>query len=211
MCIQPGVILESILFHKVPNRGTPFPTRLHVRPVKISTARTRRLIWVFARRTWNLVGNAVPRLIDMNSWNLPLSLRPKNRANCSGDFNCSFWHTFLWMSLIFVLESTCTVWKIKIDSIQEQRGGLMGNLSLSSLIFWRRLFHLWLWSEQLFQIGVSVKNYQKCKQCRSWWDGSSWAVSSGSTLFAIFCLFTWLKGLKTAKWEGFMCSSLRHN
>ena len=28
------------------------------------------------------------------------------------------------------------------------------------------------------------------KQCRSWWDGSSWAISSGSTLFAIMLLTT---------------------
>ena len=28
------------------------------------------------------------------------------------------------------------------------------------------------------------KSNQKGKQCRSWWDGSFWAVSSGSTLFA---------------------------
>ena len=32
--------------------------------------------------------------------------------------------------------------------------------------------------------GPSLKWQQKGKQCRSWWDGSSWAVSSGSTLFA---------------------------
>ena len=25
-----------------------------------------------------------------------------------------------------------------------------------------------------------------CKQCRSWWDGSLWVVSSGSTLFAFY-------------------------
>ena len=37
----------------------------------------------------------------------------------------------------------------------------------------------------LLQTGISVKHQQQNgKQCRSWWDGSLWAVSSGSTLFA---------------------------
>ena len=44
-----------------------------------------------------------------------------------------------------------------------------------------------IWSEPLFQIGVSVKESQKekqnGKQGRSWWDGSFWAVSWGSILF----------------------------
>ena len=49
---------------------------------------------------------------------------------------------------------------------------------------------------------VSQKSKLDGKQCRSWWDGSLWAVSSGSTLFAqvsgllfwdekVKCLSTW--------------------
>ena len=39
----------------------------------------------------------------------------------------------------------------------------------------------WIW----MQIGKSDKNIKhNYKQCRSWWDGMLWAVSSGSTLFA---------------------------
>ena len=35
-------------------------------------------------------------------------------------------------------------------------------------------------------IGVSFRNWKYLvKQCKSWWDGS-WAISSGSTLFALF-------------------------
>ena len=41
-----------------------------------------------------------------------------------------------------------------------------------------------------FANGVTVKiQKQNGKQCRSWWDDSSWAVSSGSTLFAKVSVF----------------------
>ena len=37
-----------------------------------------------------------------------------------------------------------------------------------------------------------------CKQCRSRWDGSKRAISSGSTLFATLLLIIWLKPLFAA-------------
>ena len=59
-------------------------------------------------------------------------------------------------------------------------------LCLSPLYFINGLFHLRIWTCPLPQIGVSMKKNQNqnSKQCRSWWDVSLWAVSSGSTLFA---------------------------
>ena len=38
---------------------------------------------------------------------------------------------------------------------------------------------------------LTVQNKCFCKQCRSWWDGSLWAVSSGSSLFAILSFCNW--------------------
>ena len=35
--------------------------------------------------------------------------------------------------------------------------------------------------------GLSKNQSNSCKQCRSWWGGSLWAVSSGFTLFAKTC------------------------
>ena len=55
-------------------------------------------------------------------------------------------------------------------------------VTLSSLSFWSGFFHPWIWTCPLMQIGVSV--LKNCKQCRSWWDGSIWALSCGSTLLA---------------------------
>ena len=37
----------------------------------------------------------------------------------------------------------------------------MPALTLSSLTFWSGFIHLWIWSEPLFQIGVSVKNQNR--------------------------------------------------
>ena len=38
---------------------------------------------------------------------------------------------------------------------------------------------------------TTVNQEQNCKQCRSWWDGSLWAVSSGFTLFAKVSVFVY--------------------
>ena len=38
---------------------------------------------------------------------------------------------------------------------------MISGLTLSSLSFWSGLFHLWIWSEPLFQIGVSIKNQNR--------------------------------------------------
>ena len=50
--------------------------------------------------------------------------------------------------------------------------------------FWYGLFNLWIWTQPLLQIWVQSKIDNNGKQCRSWWDGSLRAVSSGSILFA---------------------------
>ena len=58
-------------------------------------------------------------------------------------------------------------------------------LTLSVLNFWVGLFHLWILESPLLKIGMSAQNRkQNIKPCRSGWNGSLRAVSSGSTLFA---------------------------
>ena len=53
---------------------------------------------------------------------------------------------------------------------------------------WNGLFHSRIWTCPLirgFKMGVfSLNQKQNGKWCRSWWDSSLWAISSGSTLFA---------------------------
>ena len=68
---------------------------------------------------------------------------------------------------------------------------LLYDLILSSRSFWSGLFHLWIWSEPF---NHTVSHSQKDKECRSRWDGSLWSISSESTLFAKY--FVWSAGLK---------------
>ena len=58
-------------------------------------------------------------------------------------------------------------------------------LTFSPLSFWHGLFHLWIWTHPMLQIGVSVKiQRQNGEQYRPRWDSSLQALSSGSALFA---------------------------
>ena len=76
-------------------------------------------------------------------------------------------------------------------------------LTLSSLSFWNGLFYLWIWTHQLSHVRVLVKKNDKL--CRSWWDGSLFAVSSGSRLFAkvsekeFIWISSWRRWLITSK------------
>ena len=56
--------------------------------------------------------------------------------------------------------------------------------TLSPLGFWNGLFHSWTWTCPLMQIGFQSWIYNKMANSKSRWDGSLWAFSSGSTLFA---------------------------
>ena len=49
--------------------------------------------------------------------------------------------------------------------------------------FLKPVFHLWIWKLH-FWLGSTLKNENRMANCWSRWDGSSWAISSGSTLFA---------------------------
>ena len=56
--------------------------------------------------------------------------------------------------------------------------------TLSPRSFWSDLFQLLIWTILLLQMRVPIKNQKmNGKQRRSWWDGSLWAISSGSILF----------------------------
>ena len=81
--------------------------------------------------------------------------------------------------------SRTELWYMKLMSQNGEIWFIASTLTLSSPSFWNGFFHSWIWTCPLTQIWVSVlKQKHNNKQCRSWWDGSWRAVSSGSTLLA---------------------------
>ena len=66
-------------------------------------------------------------------------------------------------------------------------------LTLSNLRFYNRLFYKCTWTHPQAVKRESVVNQEQNgrSQWRSWWDGTFWAVSSGSTLFAKVCVLVY--------------------
>ena len=64
-------------------------------------------------------------------------------------------------------------------------------LTLSTLIFWNRLFCLCIWTHPLKPKGDSCKSKTEWQTGRTRGDGSSWAVSTGSTLYEKASVFVY--------------------
>ena len=78
----------------------------------------------------------------------------------------------------------------------------------STLIFLNGLFHLWIRTHLLLEIGKPTLNIkQNGKQCRSWWDGSLRAVTSWLLwIYTVFISLFWFSGMKGWKelWLSYM-------
>ena len=108
-------------------------------------------IFAYRQTVWTLIRLLLEEQSDLGPCCLQKWLL-KSQADDKADDNCCW--TVLYLKPVFIIyfnkRFQCSYFHL---------------LTLSSLYFYSGFFHLWIWSEPLSQIGISVKNKNRMANC----------------------------------------------
>ena len=177
-----GALLSRVVLPFLPDRSKQMPMQIVYILMSGSTLfATLFLIlgWTRFLHQWacpNLRKGESPSVIQRWKGEVIFILKCLSECWC----NRAFPFVILFETLEIINQTVC--WK-----------GVMRSLTILSLSFWSGPFRLCIWTCLVMKIGFQSSPEQiLCKQCRSLWDGSLWAVSSGSKLFARVHVSVWV-------------------